>query len=257
MKLRKLFVVLLALLVVLSFAGCGGGGGGSDDDPSGGGGNGGGNGGNGGGEADTTPNYLCFTATGASTVSMIIAKGTVDPLPTLEYSTDGTTWEDFIIGDTEVGLAAGEKVYLRGDNTSFSTGFYDYLSFVMTGSIAASGNIMSLLDKSCESVTIPNVNCFGYLFKGCTALTAAPELPAEALEPYCYVYMFQGCSSLSSIRVHFSEWNISSYSTQDWVNGVAKSGTFECPSALPHADEDFDTSKVPKDSSDKWTVNTF
>jgi formylglycine-generating enzyme required for sulfatase activity len=45
MRLRKLFVVLLALLIVLSFAGCGGSGGG-DDDPAGD--NGGTNGGNGG-----------------------------------------------------------------------------------------------------------------------------------------------------------------------------------------------------------------
>ncbi len=32
MKLRKLFAVLLALCIILSFSGCGGGGGGSDDD---------------------------------------------------------------------------------------------------------------------------------------------------------------------------------------------------------------------------------
>lgn len=62
MKLKKLFVVILALLVVLSFAGCGGSGGGSDDDPAGGtdnGDNGGNGGGNGGGDT-TTPWLITY-----------------------------------------------------------------------------------------------------------------------------------------------------------------------------------------------------
>ena len=104
MKLRKLFVVLLALLVVFSLAGCGGSGGGSDDDNGGTNGDNGGNGGNGGG-TETAPNYLCFTSTGDSSIEMQIIYGTPEPLPVLEYSTDGTTWEDFVIGTTKVELA--------------------------------------------------------------------------------------------------------------------------------------------------------
>lgn len=248
MKLRKLFTVLLALLVILSFAGCGGGGGGSSDDPSG-----GGNGGNG-GEAETTPNYLCFTSTGDSSIEMQIIYGTPEPLPVLEYSTDGTTWEDFVIGTTKVELADGKKVYFRGDNNSFSDGNHGYLNFKISGSIAASGNIMSLLDKACKSVTIPNNYCFYGLFEDCTVLTAAPELPATTLKDYCYgmmfydctalttapelpattltahcyEYMFQGCSSLNWIKVHFID-NYPFYSTYQWVYGVSDEGTFECP----------------------------
>ena len=94
MKIRKLFAVILALLVVLSFAGCG-----------------------------------------------EIIYGTPEPLPVLEYSTDG------------------KKVYFRGDNNSFSDD-NGYLNFKISGSIAASGNIMSLLDKTCKSIIIPNNYCF-------------------------------------------------------------------------------------------------
>ena len=112
MKIRKLFAVILALLVVLSFAGCG-----------------------------------------------EIIYGTPEPLPVLEYSTDGTTWEDFVIGATKIELTDGKKVYFRGDNNSFSDD-NGYLNFKISGSIAASGNIMSLLDKTCKSIIIPNNYCF-------------------------------------------------------------------------------------------------
>ena len=193
MKLRKLFIVLLTLLFVLCFAGCGSGGG-SYDNPAeddGGGGNGGG--------AETIPDYLCFTATGASTVSMTV-NGELDPLPTLEYSKDKKNWTavDLVNGgsSTPIDLADGENIYFRGNNTSFSKE-HDYLYFEMTGSIAASGNIMSLLDKTCKSVTIPNDYCFHWLFKDCTVLTAAPELPATTLTPYCYSSMFSKCSNLT------------------------------------------------------------
>ncbi len=160
MKLRKLFIILLTLLVVLSFAGCGGGGN-SYDDP-----------------ADDT-NYLCFTSTGSSSIKIRTRDGGPATLPSLEYSKDKITWKDFVIEDTTVELADGEKVYFRGDNNSFSDG--GYLNFEMTGSIAANGNVMSLLDKTCKSVKIPNDSCFALLFYECTVLTAAPELPATTL----------------------------------------------------------------------------
>ena len=65
--MKKIFILIIAILLVLTFAGCGGGGGGGDDDPAGG-------GGNGGTEPDpptpkSTP-WLCFTAnTAGSTIS--------------------------------------------------------------------------------------------------------------------------------------------------------------------------------------------
>ena len=37
------------------------------------------------------------------------------------------------------------------------------------------------------------------MFKDCTSLTTAPELPATTLTDYCYDHMFYGCTSLTSI----------------------------------------------------------
>ena len=67
----------------------------------------------------------------------------------------------------------------------------------MTGRIAASGSVMSLIDNVGESVVIPNECCFNGLFEECTSLTKAPKLPATTLASRCYDFMFYGCTSLT------------------------------------------------------------
>jgi len=67
----------------------------------------------------------------------------------------------------------------------------------MTGSISASGNIMSIIDNGrCTTTVIPGKECFFRMFKECTSLTTPPELPATTLKEYCYGYLFHNCSSL-------------------------------------------------------------
>ena len=198
--MKRLFILLLALFLVFTMVSCDNfwSSSSSSSNNNGGGTDNGGNGGSGdGGGSASTPDYLCFAATGASTIAMALT-GTVTPLPELEYSTDGSTWTAFEIGTTTVDLADGEKVYFRGDNTAFASVADNYVKFVMTGSIAASGNIMSLLDKKCASKTIPADNCFKLLFWSCNSLTSAPELPATTLTTGCYASMFQGCTSLTT-----------------------------------------------------------
>ena len=60
----------------------------------------------------------------------------------------------------------------------------------MTGSISASGNIMSLIDPTCKSRVVPCELCFYALFANCTSLVSAPKLPATTLANQCYRYMF-------------------------------------------------------------------
>ena len=187
--MKKLFIMLLALFIVFTLVSC-------DDSSSSSSSSDNGTDGDGGGSASST-DWLCFTSTGDSTIAMSVT-GTVDPLPSLEYSKDGSTWTAFVIGTTTVDLADGEKVYFRGDNTTFALAGSNYIQFTLTGSIAASGNIMSLVDKTCESKTIPADSCFKSLFMGCSALTSAPELPATTLTVGCYASMFQGCTSLTT-----------------------------------------------------------
>jgi hypothetical protein len=79
-------------------------------------------------------------------------------------------------------------------STSYSN--YNYFE-IKTGNIAASGNIMFLMDKTGELKNLERYDsCYCNLFDGCTELTQAPELPATILGNNCYKYMFSGCTSL-------------------------------------------------------------
>ena len=116
---------------------------------------------------------------------------------TLEYSTGGA-WTTYTIG-TEITLAsAGDYIKFRGDNNTFGTAENKHYQFSMSGTIAASGNVMSLVDSTCKSLTIPCDYCFRNLFRDCTGLTTAPALPATTLASSCYRTMFYGCASLTT-----------------------------------------------------------
>ena len=77
-------------------------------------------------------------------------------------------------------------------NSRMGIGYSNYHRFVMTGRIAASGNINTLLNPD------PNANvslagkdyCYSNMFNNCTSLTQSPELLAMTLASNCYNYMF-------------------------------------------------------------------
>lgn len=166
------------------------------------------------------PNYLCFTALEDN--STIGKTGTYSV--SLEYSLDGRTWSTFN-NNTTISLNTGEKAYFRGTNTRLASSDSVCTTFVMSGSIAGSGNVMSLLYandfETRLSLTVGNefrslfINCtaltsapelpattvsgwstYDKMFKGCTSLVAAPDLPASSLSRGCYANMFEGCTSL-------------------------------------------------------------
>ena len=67
--------------------------------------------------------------------------------------------------------------------------------------------------------------CYRNMFEGCTSLTKAPELPAQLLVNSCYEYMFYNCTSLNYIKC-LENGRDGSRVTNDWVRGVAATGTF-------------------------------
>ncbi len=91
--------------------------------------------------------------------------------------------------------------------------------------------------------------CYREMFRDCTSLTTAPELPARTLAGYCYYSMFSGCTNLNYIKMMAT--NISAfYCINDWVYGVASSGTF-----VKNSDATWTktgTSGIPEN----WTVQT-
>ena len=152
---------------------------------------------------------LCFTAEEAgSTIKMV---KTSSSAPTVYLETSPTSkegsWSDFIIhtsststDGTTITLAnVGDKVYFRAkqDNQRFAIGSNDLNKFIMTGKIAASGNINTLLKADGSVLDLTGRDwCYCYMFQGCTALTQAPELPATTLAYCCYYWMFNNCTSL-------------------------------------------------------------
>ena len=150
-----------------------------------------------GGGVDT--DFLCFTA-GEANSTVGLTTGSAAPTPELYISTDNKqTWSAW--DGTAVTLAnVGDKMYVYGNNAtmSFSSTTPGCNSFTMTGSIAASGDVTSLLDR--KGVDKLPAYAFNSLFNNCTALTSAPSLPATTLAPYCYQYMFQGCTGLTTVQ---------------------------------------------------------
>lgn len=164
------------------------------------------------------PSYLTLTAEKAgSSVTFSYVSG-----ENVRYSLNGGSWSYCPSGTTFSLPNAGDSVKFRGENIKTDTNNH----FSMAGRIAAAGDITSLTNgygfdvpltascyvsmfKGCTALTsAPNLpstqlafRCYLSMFEGCISLTAAPELPAESLAGSCYQQMFQGCTSLKSASV--------------------------------------------------------
>ena len=142
--------------------------------------------------------YLCFTAEQAnSTVGMMNYRtdASIDT-PVLYYSRDKVMWSQWDY--SPITLAnVGDKLYIYGNNPSgIGIDVNNYSTFQITGSVAASGDATTLITQN--GTQILTNSTFHSLFKGCTALTSAPSLPATTLAPGCYSLMFFGCTSLTA-----------------------------------------------------------
>lgn len=181
-------------------------------------------GGSGGGgvtpEPEPVQDYLCFTSTGNSTVAMH-QEGTPNKSANkvIQYKLNDGQWQTWDL--SAVTLVDGDKMYLKSDDEiPIGESNEIYKQFVITGSIAASGNIMSLLNFS---DTLANY-AFTRMFKDCASLTAAPALPATTLADACYAIMFNGCTSLTtapalpSTTLQFSCYNNMFYNCTSLVN---------------------------------------
>ena len=138
---------------------------------------------------------LTLTATADNSSVKLTKKGTLDN--TFEVD-KGNGWEGYAFG-TVIPLNAGESCKWRCSAHPTTQSDQNYVQFVMTGKIEASGNVNSMLSSGFENLTsLSGYNyAFRGLFKGCTSLTQAPQLSATALVLSCYASMFEGCTSLT------------------------------------------------------------
>ena len=176
---------------------------------------------------------------------------------TIEYSINGGNWISKASDANNKGhidVQAGDIVRVRGNNPSYNfNGFWND-----TAEFNVYGNIMSLVNAtdyaslssftanqvfenffanstvvSAENLILParvRDACYRGMFKGCSGLTTAPELPAEELGSACYRWMFSGCSNLNYIKC-LATYISAAACTDLWVDGVqTTSGTFITPS---------------------------
>ena len=138
---------------------------------------------------------LTFTARQANSSVAFNINGSLSGV-SLSYSIDnGENWNPYTFGQSINLAAVGDSVMFKGDNDSFSEDDSNFIQAEMTGKIAASGSIMSLLDS--QGIIKPLTPfCFYNLFAYCTSLTEAPELPSTTLAESCYKNMFEECESL-------------------------------------------------------------
>lgn len=169
-----------------------------------------------------------FTITSSGSTIVWISKGGSPYDVSLEYRTESDAWSNYSFGK-KISLADGMTLQFRAGedgNANFSQSLSNScrLNVDGTGTISASGNIMSLLDgemsrvyltdgafdaffRGCKQLvdasdlrlpaTALASKCYEYMFSSCPNLKSAPALPATKLAEYCYNWMFQGCSSLT------------------------------------------------------------
>lgn len=145
--------------------------------------------------------YVTFKAEQPQTFKMTATK--YYTISGLQYSVNNGEWNDVVAGAVvEFGEKKGD-LRLRGkDNlggTSRSSIAYSTITFGNTVDVACTGDIRTLLDyENYENVSTESAR-FCYLFKDCTQLTSAPNLPATKLADGCYSNMFYGCTNLKTV----------------------------------------------------------
>lgn len=143
----------------------------------------------------------------------------------LEYSVNGGDWTT-LTEELRVDFGAEDgDLRLRGknpDGTATSSSLYSTIAFINDNvNVACTGDIRTLLDwEKYKTVDTQNAR-FCWLFKNCSVLTSAPELPATTLATICYYSMFSGCKKLSTVTMLAPSGQITdSHAFTNWLNGA-------------------------------------
>ena len=147
--------------------------------------------------------YITFTADAEQKFKMTTMGGYT--FSNLEYSVNNGKWATVEAG-TEIPFGGAKgNLRLRGINpngTATIWNAYSTITFTEANvNVACTGDIRTLLDWRVYNIVETNKARFCYLFKKCSVLTSAPELPATKLADYCYFGMFDGCTKLTSAPV--------------------------------------------------------
>ena len=190
------------------------------------------------GKAEEIPPYVTFTADEEQTFKMTTNENY--KITRLEYSVNGGDWIT-VTEDSRVNFGAEDgDLRLRGknpDGTATNSSLYSTIAFINDNvNVACTGDIRTLLDWEKYKTVDTSKARFCSLFKDCSVLTSAPELPATTLALICYYSMFSGCKKLSTVTMLAPSGQItSSYAFTNWLYGA---GTGASSRTLIVKDED-------------------
>ena len=144
--------------------------------------------------------YVTFTAKAEQKFKMTITGDYT--ISGLQYSVNNGKWENVVV-DKEVTFGGTHgDLRLRGTNINgTASAWFTYSTITFTDKnvkVACTGDIRTLLDWRNYNIVDTQNARFCTLFKNCSVLTSAPELPATKLVDNCYNRMFEGCTSLTA-----------------------------------------------------------
>ena len=90
------------------------------------------------------------------------------------------------------------------------------------------------------------------MFKGCTGLTSCTINDATDLDQQGCVNAFNGCTNLSYVKAMFTGSNFGSGYTNNWLQGVASTGTYVMNGNATYDTSTRGVSTVPEG----WTIET-
>lgn len=146
-------------------------------------------------EVPSKSNELTLKATEDNSSVKLTKVGTLNN--TYEVNT-GSGWTAYKF-DTVIPLNAGQGCKWRCSAHPTTQSTTDYVQFVMTGGIEASGFITSMVASNFIDMTsLSGYNyAFYKLFSGCTSLTYVGRISTCYIcAPYCYYGTFDGCENL-------------------------------------------------------------
>lgn len=164
----------------------------------------------------------------------------------VSYSVNGGAWET-TTGETALALNIGDTVRFKGTTGGRGLLSGNTLTFNAYGNIESleyednfigqtqirKGNAFESMFKGCTNLmTAPELpattlitKCYCDMFMSCTSLTTAPVLPAPSLAQLCYLEMFWSCSSLNYIKCLATDIS-GNLPLKNWVAAVSPTGTF-------------------------------
>ena len=154
-----------------------------------------------GGKAELYAPYVTFTAD-AEQKFMMTTTGNYDLSDKFQYSVNEGDWKTVEKGKEVTFGGDKGNLRLRGTNaygTASSWTAFSTITFIEPSvKVACTGDIRTLLDWRNYATVATGQARFCFLFKDCSVLTSAPELPATTLAGSCYDSMFYNCTNLTS-----------------------------------------------------------